>query len=118
MVFKVAINEAFNKLELPEATIMIVIYTFTPIIGLCCLLNGHYDEAQASFIIILASTLFLMIIYVVAEFISNREESLKEVKRNEDKICKSIKEHCKRSCTAENCNNCALRPYNEKILNK
>lgn len=25
-----------------------------------------------------------------------------------------IREHCKRSCTAEHCNNCALRKYTEE----
>ena len=25
-----------------------------------------------------------------------------------------IKDHCKRSCTAEHCNNCALRKYTEE----
>lgn len=29
-------------------------------------------------------------------------------------IIKDIREHCKRSCTAEHCNNCALRKYTEE----
>ena len=28
-----------------------------------------------------------------------------------ESIIKDIREHCKRSCTAEHCNNCALRKY-------
>lgn len=32
-------------------------------------------------------------------------------KDGESSIIKDIREHCKRSCTAEHCNNCALRKY-------
>ena len=35
-------------------------------------------------------------------------------KDGESSIIKDIREHCKRSCTAEHCNNCALRKYTEK----
>lgn len=35
-------------------------------------------------------------------------------KDSESSIIKDIREHCKRSCTAEHCNNCALRKYKEE----
>lgn len=35
-------------------------------------------------------------------------------KHNSPQILNDIREHCKRSCTAEHCNNCALRKYTEE----
>ena len=105
-------KEAIDGLDMGDQMFLIMTYVILPFFG--CIWSLVCDSPTLPvFVIITGISLLILIISAVEDIISKREESLEVVKRNSDKMSESIKAHCKRSCTAENCNNCALRVYKE-----